>query len=226
MNVSLPKLLKGDNQIEHHTFDNSALSTKEKIFLVAIDLFSTKGFNGVSIRDITKEVGIRESSFYKHFKSKDELLDSIFGYFNSEFAKAKIPETINDDQILKTIDPVMFLKRAFELFSEHADTPLMDKIYRIAVMEQFRDSRAKDILISLYEKPLPIMEYYFHLILSQKEGQPYSPRIMSTSYQFALQALVAELALLKQYQQDTVLIERRIEELCTFYGEFLRKISQ
>lgn len=200
------------------------LTTKEKIFRIAIDLFSKNGFYGVSIRDISRKVGIKESSFYKHYGSKDELLDMIFEYFNAEFAKVQTP--IKDDEILKTIDPVVFLKRAFQLFRDHVDTPLMDKIYRIVVMEQFRDSRAKDILLNLYEKPLPVMEHYFHLMLSQKEGRPYSPRVLATLHQFALHALVAELALLKRYQQNTALIEQRIDELSVFMGEFLKRSSQ
>ena len=36
--------------------------TKEKIFDVSIDLFSQKGFDAVSVREIAREVGIRESS--------------------------------------------------------------------------------------------------------------------------------------------------------------------
>ena len=200
------------------------IKTKEKIFRIAIDLFSRNGFYGVSIRDITKEVGIKESSFYKHYHSKDDLLDRIFGYFNEEFAKIKSP--IKDDGVLKTIDPVVFLKRAFQSFLQYADTPLMGKIYRIVVMEQFRDNRARDILLNLYEKPLLIMKHYFHVFLSPKEAWPYDPEVLATIYQFALHSLVAELSLLKRYQEDTSLTEQRIDELCTFMGEFLKHNSQ
>ena len=34
-------------------------SNKEKILNTAIDLFSNKGFNAVSVRDITRGVGIK-----------------------------------------------------------------------------------------------------------------------------------------------------------------------
>ena len=30
-----------------------------------------------NVRDIAKEVGVRESALYKHFKSKQEILDKI-----------------------------------------------------------------------------------------------------------------------------------------------------
>ena len=42
--------------------DATHKTTKDKILEVAIDLFSKQGYHGVSIRNITKEVGIKESS--------------------------------------------------------------------------------------------------------------------------------------------------------------------
>jgi Transcriptional regulator len=189
---------------------------------VAIEFFSERGFNGVSIRDITREVGIKESSFYKHYKSKDELLDTIFGYFNSELAKAKVPEHIDNEPVLKTINPLIYLNRAFEIFKSYADTSVMAKIYRIAVTEQFRDARARDILIDLYEKSLPLLERYFNLILQQKKATHLNPKILANCYQFALHAMVAEFSLLKQYRQDTAIIEQRIAELNAFFGELIK----
>ena len=56
-------------------------TTKTIIFEEAIELFSRKGFNGVSIREITRQTGIKESSLYNHFTSKDDLLKNIFDYY-------------------------------------------------------------------------------------------------------------------------------------------------
>ena len=36
-------------------------------------IFSQKGFNGVSVREIAREVGIRESSIYNHYKNKEAI---------------------------------------------------------------------------------------------------------------------------------------------------------
>lgn len=55
-------------------------STKEKIFDAAVDLFAERGFDGVSIRDIGRAVGVSEGAVYKHYASKEAILDSIFAY--------------------------------------------------------------------------------------------------------------------------------------------------
>ncbi len=52
-------------------------NTKEKILHTALKLFSEKGYDGVGVREIAREVGIRESALYKHYSSKQEIFDSI-----------------------------------------------------------------------------------------------------------------------------------------------------
>ncbi|MFZ3590564.1 TetR/AcrR family transcriptional regulator [Bacillus sp. DJP31] len=63
---------------------------------VSIELFSKRGFSGASIRGITKDVGIKESSLCKHFRNKDEILETIFVNFRKETDKILPPmEHIN-----------------------------------------------------------------------------------------------------------------------------------
>ncbi len=50
---------------------------REKIKSVAQKLFLQKGFDNVSVEEITKQAGISKGSFYTYFKSKNELLKEI-----------------------------------------------------------------------------------------------------------------------------------------------------
>ena len=52
-------------------------STREKILNVSLELFSQRGFSAVSIRDICKCVGIKESSVYYHFENKQNIFEAI-----------------------------------------------------------------------------------------------------------------------------------------------------
>lgn len=56
---------------------NSKNTTKEKILSVALDMFSTRGYSSVSIRDICKSIGIKESSIYYHFTNKKAIFDEL-----------------------------------------------------------------------------------------------------------------------------------------------------
>ena len=53
------------------------LTTKDKIIDEALKMFSYRGYDSVSIREIARAVGIKESSIYNHFKSKEEILTTI-----------------------------------------------------------------------------------------------------------------------------------------------------
>ena len=53
------------------------MTTRERIVDEALTLFSIKGFKGTSVKNIADAVGIKDSSLYKHFKSKREIFDTI-----------------------------------------------------------------------------------------------------------------------------------------------------
>ena len=61
------------------------MNTKEQIFDVSLDLFSKKGYDSVSLREIAEEVGIRKSSIYSHYSSKEAILMDIFNYLRNLF---------------------------------------------------------------------------------------------------------------------------------------------
>ena len=77
------------------------METKDLILTTALDLFSKKGFDGVSVRVIAKQVGVRESALYKHFKSKQEILDKIAEKMSTEvhevYKNVKAPEALGND---------------------------------------------------------------------------------------------------------------------------------
>lgn len=78
----------------------SFIGTKKKIFEKAIILFGENGFDAVSIQDIALSVGIRQSTIYNYFKSKREILDTIYSYYC--FYSTKGRPTLEDlDPIIK-----------------------------------------------------------------------------------------------------------------------------
>jgi len=52
-------------------------TTRERILRAAASLFRQQGYNGTSMQDLAKAVGLTKSSLYHHFPSKDALLLEI-----------------------------------------------------------------------------------------------------------------------------------------------------
>lgn len=51
--------------------------TRDRIVAAADDLFYRKGFEATSFADIAEAVKISRGNFYYHFKTKDEILDTV-----------------------------------------------------------------------------------------------------------------------------------------------------
>ena len=63
-------------------------TTKEKILKTAAKMFSERGYDRVSVREIAKDIGINSGSLYNHFASKDEILKSLYSYYIEQHRKA------------------------------------------------------------------------------------------------------------------------------------------
>lgn len=52
-------------------------NTKDRILEISLKLFSDKGYAALSMRDLSEAIGIRASSIYYYFKSKQEIFDAL-----------------------------------------------------------------------------------------------------------------------------------------------------
>lgn len=98
------------------------MTTKERIVDEALTLFSTKGFKGTSVKNIADAVGIKDSSLYKHFTSKQEILDSIV---------KTIGNRISDMSIAFGIPPGNDLKKSVQIYAGFDEATLVGFSRRI-----------------------------------------------------------------------------------------------
>jgi AcrR family transcriptional regulator len=64
----------------------SNMSTKNKILDAAEVLFSDKGFNGTSLREITSQAEVNLAAVNYHFGSKKELIKAVMSRYMSELS--------------------------------------------------------------------------------------------------------------------------------------------
>ncbi len=58
--------------------------TRAEILRVAVTLFTEKGFEGTSIRDIASALDMTKSALYYHFENKDAIVEGLFEERNKE----------------------------------------------------------------------------------------------------------------------------------------------
>lgn len=190
-----------------------SVSTKQRILEVSIDLFSQNGYSAVSVREITKAVGIKESALYNHYKTKDALLEAIYEVFRSRTRKSSLPPVDQLDAILAAVTPEQFLMQGFENFKATVSDPWMTKIWRILNIEQYRDARAREIILSdVYGGTIDFLEAAFAKLIAKGEIQPLDPRFLAFEYQYPIFSVMTEYLLLKYDGKDTDDLEKRVEQ--------------
>ncbi len=76
-----------------------AAQTKEKIYKTAFALMGKKGFNNISIEDISQKAGVSVGSFYYYYKSKNDILYEVYtradDYFRIMITKLKTDNSLD-----------------------------------------------------------------------------------------------------------------------------------
>ncbi len=140
------------------------MNTKEKIFNVSLDLFSKKGYDSVSLREIAEEVGIQKSSIYSHYPSKEAILMDIFNQFTKSFE-------IDDEEIQLTENnpllenPELFYHKGSEAIKNMLFEETNLKIWKLILIQMHHNEKIRlffqnEILV----KPLIFWEGLFNLL--------------------------------------------------------------
>jgi AcrR family transcriptional regulator len=127
-------------------------STKEKIMDVAIKLFSDRGYDVVSMRDIAAEVGIKAASIYNHFPSKRDILKTIYQYYTEQFSLIS-PKKEELIRLLET-GPLRDALHALSFYLPPELQDRMDRIFLIASQRICLEKESEIFIREHFFKPL------------------------------------------------------------------------
>ncbi|MGC9342285.1 MAG: TetR/AcrR family transcriptional regulator [Bacteroidales bacterium] len=162
--------------------------TKDKILEKALDMFGLRGYDSVSIRNLTKEVGIRESSFYNHYTSKEALLDEIFRIMEMELGKNKL-NAVQIDRLTDELDLANYLKKGIDRFMEKWNKPFASKVWAVVSMEQYRNSKAARIILTETERTINMLSTAFLFFQQKKKMKEGDPALYAHLYGFSIRAI-------------------------------------
>jgi AcrR family transcriptional regulator len=184
--------------------------TREKIFDAAVELFAERGYDGVSVRDIAKAVGIRESSVYKHYGSKDEILDAIFEYLKSRLYAPPAPGMdLEALQGRMSFDQVLEL--GFASLKGMVSDPYLVRIVRIITIELHHNAKIREFFLNeMFERPVNDNELLFRRLMDQGKIRRQDPRALATAY-FAFSVYMHFETFILRYEEgiDMERIERK-----------------
>jgi AcrR family transcriptional regulator len=59
------------------TPDDGVPGTRARIQQIAVELFTENGYEATSLREIAERLGVTKAALYYHFKTKDEIIESL-----------------------------------------------------------------------------------------------------------------------------------------------------
>jgi len=128
--------------------------TKERILETALALFAQSGYLGTSMHDIAKELGITKGALYKHYASKQEILDSIVkstaAQYEADTDKIHIhvQNVQRDIPVFTGITEDALFEKVRQIFEYSLHNDAISRFRRMMTIEQFRSPE----LAALYSK--------------------------------------------------------------------------
>ncbi|MDD5795675.1 MAG: TetR/AcrR family transcriptional regulator [Oscillospiraceae bacterium] len=164
------------------------MTTKEKILVNSLKLFSKKGYNGTSVRDIAYSVGIKESSLYNHFKSKQDIFDSVvdfcFEKAREYFNLQEIPFDRDDDiSIYCNVDTDTLVEIIIKTFGYFFEDEYNKMFRQLLINSRFENKTAEDIYIKLYvDYPLEFQSGIFKMLMDKGKFRRENPMTVAREF--------------------------------------------
>lgn len=204
-------------------------NTKEKILEEALKLFSKEGYVGTSMKDIAEKLGVTKAALYKHYRSKQEILDSIIKRMNEmDIERAKkyeMPEGNIEDII------VGYKNAAFHKIKEYTKAQFLhwteeefsSSFRKMLTLEQYRDEEMGRLYQNyIVEGPVSYIELIFKGITkNEKEARElalefYGPIFLLYSLYDGIEEKDSVVNMLEHHVEcfSHILKERILKEEC------------
>lgn len=171
--------------------------TKEVILTVALKLFSVRGYEGVGIRDISKEIGIRESAIYKHYSGKQDIFNSILKdvecRYEEEVANFIFPKSMDNILVGEQDVREELFRISITMFRFYLKTEYGSQLRRMLTMEQYRTSEASEFFHQLIlDNGLNYISGVFKKLIDDEIYIDTDPMVMALQFYSPLYFLLAK----------------------------------
>lgn len=196
-------------------------TTKERILKEALALFAEKGFEAVSVACIAKAVGIKAPSLYKHYKSKQDILDSVLVKMEQRY-KAQVSsmemngkEADKDAGLFSMMKEEQLLEMGKNLFLYFLHDEYVSKFRRMLIIEQFQSKRMSEIYLEQYiDEPLSYQGMMFGLLTQAGILKTVQPKIMALQFYGPIYLLLNLCD--SQPQREAEALEMIEQHICQF----------
>jgi|LSQX01.3.fsa_nt_gb AcrR family transcriptional regulator len=200
-------------------------NTKKAVIYHALALFSDRGYDGVSMRDIASAVGIKAASLYNHFKSKEDIFMSIIDEMSKRYKEAITTIQLPHGEINEVADEYMHLSEealvsiAKKMFLYFLKDDFASKFRRMLTIEQFGSLQARDAFQNLFiNGPINFEKILFKNMMEQGGFIKCDPYIMALHFYSPIFLLLNKYDHLPVKEDEAVnILENHIKQFSSIY---------
>lgn len=203
------------------------MTTKEKITEAALTLFAEKGYKGTSVKNIADAVGIKDASLYNHFKSKQEIFESIVklvlthisGLSNTLGMSGDSKQDMQDTESNREMNPETLKELTREAFLFYLTDPYISKFWRIAQMEQYTNPQIYTIFREIFmDNAISYQEQLFKELMEQELFCRGDARAAAINFYAPIYLLLSMYSNQPERREEALLIlDRQVEEFLRIY---------
>ncbi len=199
--------------------------TKQLILDEALNLFSINGFDGVSVKDIAGAVGIKDSSLYKHFKSKQDIYDSLLAEMNARFDETMAVYHLPQGEIQKIAaeygrNDLVWLKEACKsIFLFFIKDAKASRFRRLLMIEQYRNPNAKGTFRSWFtDSAIEFQTQLFTEMIAQGYFKGGPAEIIALQFYAPFYLLLCQYDTMPGREDEAIdLLMRHVEQFAAIY---------
>ena len=137
--------------------------TKQKILDKALELFSSRGYDAVSVGEIAQAVGIKAPSLYNHFPSKQAIFDALVESVAAQYTRdtdqisIHVQNAPQDIPVFTAITEDALYEKVRQIFEYSLHNETIRRFRRMMTIEQFRSPELSRLYTERYITRVAIM---------------------------------------------------------------------
>lgn len=134
--------------------------TKRRILEKALELFSTRGYDSVSVGEIAQAVGIKAPSLYNHFPGKRAIFDAIVEATAAQYERdtdridIHVQNAERDIPVFTEITADGLFEKVRQIFDYSLHNETIRRFRRMMTIEQFRSPELAELYTRRYVERL------------------------------------------------------------------------
>ena len=193
---------------------------KEKIIMAALELACANGLRSISMSQIAEKAGIKKSSLYSHFSSKEQIISEMYLFLRKQANQNREIGHFDYGSFVEGKDLKEILMETVLSYDRMNHDPQMAMFYKVIISEKTLNSNAAEIMVAETNTMIRATKQLFYAIMAKKVA--YFENIDAAAVSFAMGVH----AILDFRMDDSMagsdysqgILEQYIDEFCRVYS--------